>query len=369
MRAACSGVDLAEDAVAAARVLIQARESMEFTRFDGNLGNVSGLPDYAAGKLVVSPTALEAFATCPQRYFVERLLRVEPLQDPEEIIQIRAVDIGTLIHEAMDALITEAERDGTLPTYGEPWSIDHHRRLREIALEKAEEFTRRGVTGHPRLWQADRAQILVDLERMLADDDAWRAERRAAVLGSELIFGMKGAPPVTVPIDGGEVLMRGSADKVDQALDGTLLVTDIKSGRADKFRPLKDDPVVAGTKLQLPVYAYAARREFHGDAVEAQYWFVRRGDAGRRIPVVLDAGLERQYAATLSTLVTSIARGMFVGKPSEKPGYGYVDCPYCTPDGIGHEEARLRYVRKRTAPVLEPLIALVDPDALAGDTE
>jgi RecB family exonuclease len=369
VRAASAGEDLDDPAITAAQTMIDARAAAEFTRFDGNLGNVDGLPDYAAGELVISPTALESFASCPRRFFMQRLLRVEPLQDPEEIVQISAADIGTLMHESMDALITEAEDRRSLPSYGEPWSAGHHQRLREIAVAKAVEFTARGVTGHPRLWQAELAQILVDLDRMLLDDDAWRAERRAAVRGSEMPFGMKGYPAVAVPIEGGEVRMRGSADKVDLAEDGTLLVTDIKSGKADKFKVLDDDPVAAGTKLQLPVYAYAARDRFEADRVQAQYWFVRRADAGRRIPVVLDSDLEKQYAETLATLVTSISRGLFVSKPSEKPGWGYVDCAYCTPDGIGHEEARARYLRERTAPVLEPLMALIDPDAVAGGEE
>ena len=366
VRAASAHTDLGDPAVTAAHVLLDARAARDFTRFDGNLSHVEGLPDYADGEKIVSPTALEAYASCPRRFFVQRLLRVEPLEDPEETIQISAADTGTLIHEAMDLMISEAQREGTLPSYGEPWSAHHHQRLQHFALQKAEEFAARGVTGHPRLWQADLSQILVDLERMLRDDDEWRADRNAAVRRSELAFGLKDEPPLAVPVDGGQVLMRGSADKVDETADGALLVTDIKSGKAKKFKVLEEDPVAAGTKLQLPVYAYAARRAFGGDTVEAQYWFVRNQDAGKRIPVELDSDLEKQYAGTLSTLVTSIARGLFLGKPSEKPAWGYVECPYCTPDGLGHEEARVRYERKRTAPLLEPLIRLVDPDALPG---
>ena len=141
-----------------------------------------------------------------------------------------------------------------------------------------------------------------------------------------------------------------------EASDGTLLVTDIKTGRADEVRrSLKDDPVVAGTKLQLPVYAYAARGSLGGDPVEAQYWFVRREDAGKRIPVVLDADVEQQYAATIATLVGR-SRGDVPRQAEREAGYGYVECPYCTPDGIGHEEARARYERKRGAPQLLELL-------------
>jgi len=67
---------------------------------------------------------------------------------------------------------------------------------------------------------------------------------------------MKGFPPVAVEVPRGRVLMVGSADKVDQTRDGVLLVTDIKTGSARTFMVLNDDPVAAGTKLQLPVYAH-----------------------------------------------------------------------------------------------------------------
>ncbi len=365
VRAASAGTEVDDAAVAAARALLEARASTEFTRFDGNLGAVAGLPDYANGEQVVSPTALETFGTCPHRFFAQRMLRVEPLEDPAEIIKVFAADIGTLMHAVMDRLISESEAAATLPSYGQPWTGEHHRRMQEIALEEAEGLTQRGLSGHPRIWESELAQILIDLDRMLLDDDTWRAGQDAEVLASELSFGMHGAAPLALELDAGTVLMRGSADKVDRARGGRVLVTDIKSGKKDKFRVIKDDPVAAGTKLQLPVYALAARREFGGEDMQAQYWFVRKPDAGRRIGVVLDDALEQRYAETLSVLVTAIARGLFVNKPSEKPAWNYVDCPYCTPDGLGHDEARRRYERKRGVTELTELIALIDPEEVS----
>ena len=76
---------------------------------------MDGLPDYARGDRVISPTSLETYATCPHRYFVSKLLRVEPLEHPEEILKISAMEIGNLIHESMDQLIKECEQAGTLP--------------------------------------------------------------------------------------------------------------------------------------------------------------------------------------------------------------------------------------------------------------
>lgn len=95
--------------------------------------------------------------------------------------------------------------------------------------------------------------------------------------------------------------MRGSADKVDQTRDGALLVCDIKTGGNRTFVEIADNPVVRGTKLQLPVYAYAARARHGGENVEAFYWFVRR-DRGR-ISIQLGESLDTTYRETIATLV------------------------------------------------------------------
>ena len=260
------------------------------------------------------------------------------------------------------------------PSYGEPWSEKHRKRLRELALDEATRIHRTRPDRAPTAVGAGVGRdILVVLDRMLDDDDRWRSAHDARVVSSELKFGMEGKDPVRVSLSDGEVLMRGSADKVDRGRDGTLLITDIKSGKADSFKVIEKDPVAAGTKLQLPVYAHAALRaaEESGEpvsSVEAMYWFVRR-DAGKRIPVTLDDELQKQYAATLETLVSSIRGGLFPGRPSKTEPYDYVECQVCTPNGVGHKSARERYERKRCDPALTSLTALIDPDANPADTE
>jgi RecB family exonuclease len=199
---------------------------------------------------------------------------------------------------------------------------------------------------------------------MLDDDNAWRAERQARVVRSELQFGRNERDPVVIAVADGEVRMLGSVDKVDVTSDGVMLVTDIKSGSKRTFTTLETDPVAAGTKLQLPVYAYAARQLLGGDQVEAAYWFVRRDDAGKRIKLKLDEAVEQLYADTLGTLVASIASGLFLPKPADKPSYGWVSCAYCDPDGRGHGDLRQQYERKRLDPALHDLIALIDAAAL-----
>ncbi len=365
-RAAGGRHDVADATVDRAQALIRGRTGDAFTRYDGNLAEVVGLPDYADGQRLVSPTALESFAVCPHAYFVERLLRVSPVDQPEELISISPLEIGNLIHETMDAFITECA--GSLPGYGEPWTPAHRSRLRAIAIDKAAEFEQRGLTGHARLWETERDRILGDLDYMLDNDATRRKARNARVLRSELSFGRNGAPAVSVQVAGGQVLMRGSADKVDETSDGTLIVVDIKTGSTSRFTAMKTDPIAAGTKLQLPVYAEAARQLLGGDRAEAAYWFVRQGKHDW-IEVELDDDLRRRYAAAVGTLVSSIASGLFPGKAPDQPDFRWVQCAFCNPDGLGHGDARSRWERQRHDPTLRELVALIDPGALDDQGE
>jgi hypothetical protein len=51
-------------------------------------------------------------------------------------------------------------------------------------------------------------------------------------------------------------------------------------------------------------------------------------------------------------------------KAPEEPDFSWVQCRYCNPDGLGHSAERERWERKRFDPVLAPLIALIEADAV-----
>jgi RecB family exonuclease len=364
-RSAAYAQDLDDDIVRSAVALIRARASDRFTRFDGNLAGIDGLPDYADGEHAVSPTALEDYAKCPHGFFVRRLLGVEPLEQPEDVVAISAADLGNLVHYSVETFISEFV--GSLPQDGAPWTSEQRDRLAVIAVAQSEDFRRRGLTGHPRLWQGERARILAQVQAMIDDEDEWRALRGTTVVASEMPFGLRGAEPVLIPVpSGGSVSMRGSADRIDRDADGTLWVTDIKTGKSDDFKAINpDDPTLGGSKLQLPVYAHAARARYGNDAtaIQAQYWFVRR-DAGTRVQLPLTDDVEMAYARALDVLAQSIVGGLFPLRAPEGADFVYVQCPYCNPDGIGHSENRERWERKRPDAALRELITLIDPSGV-----
>lgn len=353
MRGVVAGV-LADVIVDSAGEVLRARAGEDFTRFDGNLAGLDGLTDFRLGEQTISPTALEKYAACPHSYFVERMLGVRPIENPEDIVTIPASELGTFIHGCMDDLT----KRGDLPGSGEAWTVDHQRALRQIAEQKAMKFEQRGVTGHQRLWAIEKERVLITLAAMLDEDSQWRAERKAAVKAAELEFGQGGKPPITVEVPDGTISMRGSADKIDVA-DGRIYVTDIKSGRRAGYTSIKqDDPAPYGSKLQLPAYAYAALAILDLDLpVTAGYWFVHK-DSGR-VDLEFDDAVRERYGRVLAVLAAGIAGGLYPARPPATDDFTFVQCAFCNPDSIGYAGRRREWTAKSVHPDLATLVSLI----------
>jgi hypothetical protein len=355
-----------DDVVAGAVAMLRARGGDALTRFDGDLSG-HDLPDPTRGP-AVSPTALEAWTRCPHAYFVARMLWVEPVESPEELIQVSPLEIGTLVHTALDRFFDEQARAGTVPGGATPWTARQRARLRGIATEAAAGLAARGATGHPLLWRQELGRILTDLDRFLDDDEKLRAQTGRRQERSELVFGMRGSEPVRVALPDGRVIrFRGSADRVDRAGEA-IVVVDYKTGSAKPFKGLgESDPTVGGSKLQLPVYAHAARAALGlpRASVVAEYWFLRR-DRGTRVTLPLTGQVEDAFAEALAVIADGIAAGLFPHRPPTQDGWGeFIECRYCDPDGVGVADHRDRWTRKRHDPRLAAYLRLVDPDASA----
>jgi ATP-dependent helicase/nuclease subunit B len=367
LRAGARGAPLDGRAAQGAAV-IRARRSPAFTRFDGNLAGV-GIPSPLDS--VVSSTRLEGWAKCPFAYFVERLLEVAPVEDPAQQLEMSALVRGSLVHEVLEQFVSEvlARPPERQPAPDQPWSADDHALIRRIAQQLCDEYEARGLTGRPVFWRRDRAQIVALADRFLFDDDARRRAARSRPLAAEHAFGFgDGAPPVEMTLDDGRVLrFRGSADRIDATDDGGLVVLDYKTGRADDYRRLSvENPDDGGTRLQLVVYAQAARA-YAGrpDApVTSEYWFVSDRGGFARLGYAVDDGVLAQVTTTLGTIVAGIERGAFPAHPIESfPPY--VPCSYCDPDGMGVAELRRAWQAMRDDPEITRYADLVEPRAVA----
>ena len=252
---------LTTDVVALRRglALLRARQSSELTAYDGNL---TGLPIPSPLHRIVSPTELEAWMACPYAYLVRYVLGVRPVEAPDAALRIRPLDLGSLVHEALDAFHQRVLR-GDLPQPGPTGWTDVHvaALLGELAAVGAQ-LEAAGRVGRPASWTAAQARLRDQLRRWLADDGRRVVATGAQVIASEVSFGTPhGLDEATIPLGGGRtVRFGGTIDRVDRCADGTLVVLDHKTGSNRDYAGIDDaDPTAGGRKLQLPAYAAAVQ--------------------------------------------------------------------------------------------------------------
>ena len=320
-----------------------ARAGRTFTRFDGNLAPLP-IPSPTADDVVVSPTRLEAWAASPFDYLMDQLLRVEISELPEEVWELSALDKGRLVHEIFDTFLAEVlARDGGAPGAEQAWTAADRDRLHELALDQGARYADHGLTGRRVFWDRDRRRLLAELDRWLVEDDERRAFDLRTPVATELQFGIRDAalPAVAYPLSDGRILrFRGAADRVDRGEHGELVVIDYKTGSQREF-----------LKLQLPVYARAAREAF-GDVdtpVTAAYWYVsaRQNFAWSDLP--LTAPVERVVDRWLRTIVDGIEHGVFPCAVEEPGAWTATWRTFADPDARGTRDRWREWDRKQHA--------------------
>jgi hypothetical protein len=372
-----AGGDLAagDAATVQAAEVLAARRSAAFTRFDGNL---AGLPIPSPIDRTTSPTRLERWADCPHRHLVEDLLDAAPIENPEDVLAITPIDKGNLIHDALEEFLCRVldRPAGERPGPGIPWTGEDVDLLDEIGRVQCDRYEGLGLTGRPIFWRRDRRRILNDLIELLVRDSGDRRDAITEPFAAELAFGMDGdlgAVELSLP-DGRVLRVRGRIDRIDLAADGTVHVTDYKTGSYHEgYRGiLNGDPISHGTKLQLPIYGLAGRLAVDDPTrrVRADYWFVTtRGGFDRCGYEITDEVLDRTRDV-VGQIVSGIEAGLFPPHPEPRSTYFRIACHVCNPDGLGTAELRSQWERKRHDPVLARYADLAEPpDEVLVDEE
>ena len=352
------------------------RRSDLLTTYDGDLSSV----DVPRLDDTVSPTRLEMWTACPHAYFLRHLLRITPIDEPDDEISITALDRGSAHHDALD-LFHRAVIEGDLPPPGpNGWSDVHRDALGRFFDSVCAVAERRGRTGRPAFWADERSRMRADLLSWLDHDSDVVVERGSAVLASEFRFGRRrrgddvADEPEQVGIelpDGRILRLDGSIDRVDRTADGTLVVTDHKTGSKSKFAGLDaDDPTAQRSLFQLPAYAAAARVAFGPSQADviAEYGLMRKGGYERPGYLVTDDVWSR-VVDDVALTIDGIESGWFPARP-ERPGWRlFVPCEYCEPDHLGTAERWAEWERKRHDPRLHRWFGPPNdsPDAPDGD--
>ncbi len=373
-----AGIDLSRTALARrddlplgrALETVRARRSDRLTEFDGNVAGVAGLPLIIRGLtgMTQSATGIQNWAACPFRYLMGRVLWVAATEDVEDERwwQIDAAERGSLIHKILERFFQEVAASGR-PEPGAAYGPEDVRRMEAIAVEEFDGATARGVSGHPLVWDNQRAVILADLRTLLRLDAEQRGAGgwRPAHLEQGFGMGEAGWPPVTVALPHGRsVVLRGLIDRVDRA-EGGLRVIDYKTGRDSKTEVSAANRLDGGRAVQLALYAQAVRDRERAEGrpapvVSALYWFcTTRGNFRQRQMVAGD-----ETDAALADVVDGIDAGVRAGCFPQVPGafqdhWGTCEnCSYCDYDGLCPSGRDSLAEAKSGDPVLAPYRAL-----------
>lgn len=301
--------------------------------FDGYVGE---RPEFTEALQAITPTQLEDFGECPQKYLFKYLLGARDFEDPEREVQINHRDKGTVDHRILERFYRSLTSndfelaDQSLPLL--PASLAA--RLDQTIEEEFDRLEREIPPFNPAIRLIERRATRRNLRDFVALDLTELLARGLAPRSFEWKFGDKfpdgerqagsflaSAGGVTIHID-------GSIDRIDG--DGTTLrIVDYKSGKALRHQDLSRK-IDRGVRLQLALYAMAVATFFRAgeESVSGTIKPLISGRAGKFEFRLAEkrAGLQ----ATLDTFVTAIRRGLFPAFPNEGEGTSdFNSCKYC----------------------------------------
>lgn len=361
------------------------------------------------GSRPVSPTALETWATCPYRYFLERVLNLDVIERPEAVENISPKDRGSLVHRILERF---HQRHLDKPA-GECWTQLESDELLGIAEEEFHRCEGEGITGWPFNWDIEKGRIRRLLRKFLEADTRFRKHFGVATRVVELGFGTDedaSLPPVQIRAGNFEVKLRGRVDRFDNSDDQEIgVIIDYKTGgNVDSFKqfhkiklnrrePLpspdeldiswysddseavtdssKRDPSVGGTLLQLPLYALGGQLDARSKL--AIYWHLdfttgeSTGYGYRLSPSAMD-----RVFTVVTEIVSGIVDGVFPlnpGTTSERStrvsgaANRGKNCAYCYFDAVCPVDRTLIAKRKSSAGEYFNYYRLAEPDMEAVD--
>ena len=340
--------------LAAGYTATQSRLGADFGPFDGNVGD-STLNWRRQWQ--TSATSLEIYAQCPYRYFLAHDLEVDQRIDPEESLELSALDKGSLVHSILEQYFNSGRAERT---------DEGFTALVEVAETEIERFRREEFIGYGAVFELEKVKLLRDLGN-------WHRTNSDVLLGyegeylTERPFGYRDDNGSITVNDDLSVHFRGKIDLIAISPDGErALVLDFKSGTTS-YSDIEKDVTDAGKKLQLPIYSIVADEILgHATDIEAAFWFVFLSGGQRLRPMKL-ATLEEareRFNHVISKIVNGVESGIFPARPGDRKRYGdnefWENCRYCPYDAVCPSDRLVSWNRKKHAPQIAEYVELAE---------
>jgi ATP-dependent helicase/nuclease subunit B len=292
------------------------------------------LDAHQLGSRSFSPTALQNYAACPYRFFLQTVHRLQPREEPAAVEVIDPLTRGSLFHKVQYEVLTMLRDAGLLPLT--PATSDRAIELVDDVLNRvASKFEDKLAPAIPRVWQdginAIRADLREWLRRASESDDGWVPHK------FELSFGLADrgrededpasvAEPVLLELrtsnsESLSLALRGSIDLVERHVSGKLRATDHKTGKARA----SDGVVVGGGKYLQPVlYALACERLLEGSVESGRLYYCTSDGGFTSVEVPLNE-ISRAEGGDVAQIIGGALEAGFLPAAPEKNACDWCD--------------------------------------------
>jgi ATP-dependent helicase/DNAse subunit B len=304
--------------------------------FDGYISAEELRPRFRAALERISPTGLEDFGECPQKFLLKHILGVRDLDDPERELQIHHREKGILDHGILERFY-RGLRDGdidraeaSLPQLPD----DLASALSAIVDEEFDRIESEAPPFNRPLRDIERRATKRNLRDFVAVDFRDLLARGLTPRHFEYTFGAKygetanRAESFAVEAAGVSIRVDGRIDRIDASTDERLRIIDYKSGQALRHKDL-DRKIDRGVRLQLALYAMAIAEFFGADAksVSGAIKPLIQGEIKASKFTFELADKEARLRETLELFAGAILRGIFPAFPNETDDVN--SCKYC----------------------------------------
>jgi len=332
-----------EKAGVPARALAEGFALIEQLNARGAAGPFDGLVRPPAAELAewrrtgLSPSALDAYAECPFRFFAARVLGLGEREEAYGRGELSPQARGQVYHAALERFYR------TLPEAAWSGRLDALAHLSVVLEDVFRENDWRALGLYPLLWEAARAEMSAHLSSFAAWDFA---RLRAAGFRPRLQEArLRGEPAGGAP---GGVPWRGVVDRVDADESGKRFrVVDYKTRRSAAWKKTLSQLAASGESHQIPVYAaLAAGALGEGWSFDGgELLFLESDDDSARASALTAADWEKTrepFLRGLAARVESLADGRFPIVPDDGERGHCSFCDFPTLCRKAHAPSRAR---------------------------
>jgi len=182
------------------------------------------------------------------------------------VLGLESFQIGSILHQILEDVYRAAE---------DPTNVDQLLEQLPIIARHVFDAAPETYQFEPTVyWQTQQQEWLTILQAAITG----LASEEWVPIAFEEKFGMEGKPALKIELEDGRMLrLHGVIDRIDQDLQGNLRVIDYKTGVSH----LGKNDLISGIRLQLPLYALAAKQALKmGEVREGFYWTLNGKEAG-----------------------------------------------------------------------------------------